>query len=78
MIQLTLSQSNQSNVFIKPILHQPMSQSAVQKPSLKPQTASNADVEAHYMTKSMWTPARRTSHSKTMGISTELLPPLLL
>ena len=27
---------NQSNVFIKPFLHQLMSQSAVQKPSLKP------------------------------------------
>ena len=37
---------NQSNVFIMPFLHQPMSQSAVQKPSLKPKTASNADVEA--------------------------------
>jgi hypothetical protein len=37
---------NQSNVFTKPFLHQLMSQSAVQKPSLKPQTASNADVEA--------------------------------
>jgi hypothetical protein len=35
-----------SNVFIKPFLHQLMSQSAIQKPSLKPQTASNADVEA--------------------------------
>uniref|UniRef100_A0AAZ3PN34 Uncharacterized protein n=1 Tax=Oncorhynchus tshawytscha TaxID=74940 RepID=A0AAZ3PN34_ONCTS len=33
---------NQSNVFIKPFLHQPMSQSAVQKPSLKPQTAKGA------------------------------------
>ena len=37
---------NQSNVFIKPFLHQLMSQSAVQKPSLKPKTASNAGVEA--------------------------------
>jgi hypothetical protein len=37
---------NQSNVFIKPFLHQQMSQSAIQKPSLKLQTASNADVEA--------------------------------
>jgi hypothetical protein len=37
-------QVNQSNVYIKPILHQPMSQCAIQKPSLKPQTASNADV----------------------------------
>jgi hypothetical protein len=35
---------NKSNVFIKPFLHQPMSQSAIQKPSLKPQTTSNADV----------------------------------
>ncbi|KAK6297583.1 hypothetical protein J4Q44_G00321660 [Coregonus suidteri] len=30
------------------------------------------------MTKSMWTPARRTSHSKIMGINMELVPPLLL
>jgi hypothetical protein len=37
---------NHSNVFIKPFLHHLMSQSAVQKPSLKPQTASNAGVEA--------------------------------
>jgi hypothetical protein len=37
---------NQSNVLIKPFLHQLMSQSAEQKPSLKPQTASNAGVEA--------------------------------
>ena len=37
---------NQSNVFRKLSLHQQMSQSAIQKPSLKPQTASNADVEA--------------------------------
>jgi hypothetical protein len=49
LIYLTaINQSiNQSNVFIKPFLHQPLSQSAVQKPSLKPQTASNADVETH-------------------------------
>jgi hypothetical protein len=32
----------------------------------------------HYMTKSMWTPARRPSHSKIMGINMELFPPLLL
>ncbi|CDQ99316.1 unnamed protein product [Oncorhynchus mykiss] len=41
---------NQSNVFIKPSLHQ-MSQSAVQKPSLKPQTASNVGVEARWLGK---------------------------
>ena len=41
---------NQSNVFIKP-LHQLMSQSAVQKPSLKTQTASNAGVEAQWLGK---------------------------
>jgi hypothetical protein len=35
-----------SNAFIKPFVHQPISQRAVQKPSLKPQTASNAGVEA--------------------------------
>uniref|UniRef100_A0A4W5R9U8 ATP-binding cassette, sub-family C (CFTR/MRP), member 3 n=1 Tax=Hucho hucho TaxID=62062 RepID=A0A4W5R9U8_9TELE len=35
-----------SHLFIKPFLHQLMSQSAVQKPSLKPQTASNAGVKA--------------------------------
>ena len=42
---------NQSNVFIMPFLHQLMSQSAVQKPSLKPQTASNAGVEAWWLGK---------------------------
>jgi hypothetical protein len=31
----------------------------------------------HYMTKSMWTPARQTSHSKIMGINVELVPTLL-
>ncbi|XP_064812911.1 fibrinogen silencer-binding protein-like [Oncorhynchus masou masou] len=35
-----------SYLFIKPFVHQLISQSAVQKPSLKPQTASNAGVEA--------------------------------
>jgi hypothetical protein len=34
-----------SNQFIKPFLHQLISQSAVQKPSLKPHTTSNAGVE---------------------------------
>ena len=42
----SLKQINQSNVFMKPFLHQPMSQSAIQKSRLKPQTVSNADVEA--------------------------------
>jgi hypothetical protein len=37
---------NQSNIFIKPFLHQPISQNAVQKPSLKPQTANYADVRS--------------------------------
>jgi hypothetical protein len=32
----------------------------------------------HYMTKSMWTPARRTSHFKMMGINMDLVPRLLL
>jgi hypothetical protein len=41
----------QSNVFIKPFLHQLISQSAVQKPSLKLQTASNAGVEACWLRK---------------------------
>ena len=40
---------NQSNIFIKSFLHQLMSQSDVQKPSLKPQTASNAGVEARWL-----------------------------
>jgi hypothetical protein len=44
---------NQSNVFIKPFLHQLMSQSAVQKPSIKPQTASNAGVEAQWLGKTL-------------------------
>ena len=29
----------------------------------------------HYMTKSMWTTAHRTPHSKIMGINMELVPP---
>uniref|UniRef100_A0A8C7UDN3 ATP-binding cassette sub-family F member 3 n=1 Tax=Oncorhynchus mykiss TaxID=8022 RepID=A0A8C7UDN3_ONCMY len=33
--------TDQTNVFIKPFLHQLISQSAVQEPSIKPQTASN-------------------------------------
>ena len=45
---------NQSNVFIKPFLHQPMSQSAIQKPNIKPQTASNADLEARLLGKTPW------------------------
>jgi hypothetical protein len=39
---------NQPNVFIE---HHQMSQSAVQKSSLKPQTASNADVKARWLGK---------------------------
>ena len=39
----------QSNVFIKPFLHQQMSQSAMQRLRLKPQTASNAGVEARWL-----------------------------
>jgi hypothetical protein len=44
------------NMFIKSnqmyfFLHQLISQSAVQKPSLKPQTASNAGVEARWLGK---------------------------
>jgi hypothetical protein len=31
-------------------------------------------VNVHYMTKSMWTPAHRTSHFKIMGINMELVP----
>ena len=34
--------------------------------------------EQHNRTKSMWTPAGRTSHSKIMCINMELVPPLLL
>ena len=48
------SNLNQSNELIKPFLHQLMSQSAIQKPSLKPQTASNADVEAQALFLSPW------------------------
>ena len=35
-------------------------------------------IQIYYMTKSMWTPARWTSHSKIMDIIMELVPPLLL
>jgi hypothetical protein len=38
-----------------------------------------AQTHLHYMTKSMWAPACRTSHSKIMGINMDLLikqPPL--
>uniref|UniRef100_A0A4W5KHA7 Methionine--tRNA ligase, cytoplasmic n=1 Tax=Hucho hucho TaxID=62062 RepID=A0A4W5KHA7_9TELE len=41
----------QLHLFMKPFLHQPMSQSAIQKSSLKPQTASNADVGARWLGK---------------------------
>jgi hypothetical protein len=44
---------NQSNIFMKPVLHHPMSQSAIQKPSQNPQTASNADVEAWWLGKTL-------------------------
>jgi hypothetical protein len=50
-VKINLNAINQSNVFIKPFLHQLMSQSSVQKPSLKPQTASNAGVEARWLGK---------------------------
>ena len=51
-----------SKVFIWPFLHQLMSQSAVQKPSLKPQTAGNAGVEApHSTTQTM----KRHTHIQT-------------
>ena len=46
------------------------------KPSQKSGGCYSSDI--HYMTKSMWTPAHRTSHSKIMGINMELVPPLLL
>ena len=36
-----------NQMYLKPFLHQLMSQSAVKKPSLKPQTVSNAGVEAN-------------------------------
>ena len=36
---------------MKPFSHQPVSQSAMQKPGLKPQTAGNADVEARWLGK---------------------------
>ena len=49
-LNLTTVSINQ-NVFIKPFLHQLISQNAVQKPSLKPQTASNAGVEARWLGK---------------------------
>ena len=42
---LTLEKSIKC-IYKASLLHQPMSQSAMQKPSLKPQTASNGDVEA--------------------------------
>jgi hypothetical protein len=32
--------------------------------------------QRHYMTKRMWTPVRRTSHSKIMVINMELVRPL--
>jgi hypothetical protein len=40
-----------SIVSMKPFLHLQMSQSAIQKPSLKPQTASNTNVEAQWLGK---------------------------
>jgi hypothetical protein len=35
-------------------------------------------INIRYMTKRLWTPAHRRSHSKMMGINMELVPPLLL
>jgi hypothetical protein len=49
MMWLINQSINQSNVFMKPFVHQLIYQSAVQKPSLKPQTAGNAGVEARYV-----------------------------
>jgi hypothetical protein len=48
---MIMPQNNPSNVFMKPFLHHQMSQSAIQKPSLKSQTASNADVAARWLGK---------------------------
>ncbi|XP_055780252.1 LIM and calponin homology domains-containing protein 1-like [Salvelinus fontinalis] len=46
-----LVSTTKSNGFTNTFLHQQMSQSAVQKPSLKPQTPSNAGVEAQRLGK---------------------------
>ena len=32
-------------------------------------------IQKHYMAKSMWTPACRTSHSKNIDINMEMVPP---
>ena len=54
--------SNQMYLY-SPFVHQLISQSAVQKPSLKPQTASNAGVEARS--------ARKNSLEKYVDTSNE-------
>ena len=51
---------HQTNVLIKPFLRQLMSQSAIQKPSVKPQTASNADVEGVWIS---GCPLKRRGHN---------------
>jgi hypothetical protein len=58
---------NKSNVFLKPFLHQLMSQSAVQKPSLKRQTASNAGVEARWLGNSLERPKPRKKPREEPG-----------
>jgi hypothetical protein len=38
----------------------------------------NRLLNSTYIIKTMWIPARRTSHSKIIGINMEMVPPLLL
>jgi hypothetical protein len=57
-----------SNLFLKAFLHQLISQSAVQKPSLKLQTASNAGVEAYIDALSLITDTERAeTHTERLN-----------
>ena len=64
------------NVFIKPFLHHLISQSAVQKPSLKPQTASNVGVEARWLGKKSLVrpePRKKPREEPGYGVASPLL-----
>ena len=61
--------------FIDPYVLTTFSQCILLSLSTKCTPYLNGWLKIHYMTKSMWTPAARTSHSKIMGINMEFVPP---
>ena len=68
--QLWLSPSSALRTLISPLNHLQLLSSFAPTEKL----FWHAGTLLHYMTNSMWTPARRTSHSKIMGINMELVP----